>query len=59
MHLKYNLWNDDQLLKQDITRRQRRHDQKLIRLGEAHNELAYKIWDQSDQRYVYKCTKTA
>ena len=29
------------------------HDQKLIELGEAHNEWAHQIWAQSNQRCMY------
>ena len=34
-------------------------DQKLIGLGEAHNELARQIWAQSDQQLVCKFIETA
>ena len=31
------------------------HDQKLTRLGEAHNEIAHLIWAESNQQFVCKC----
>ena len=33
-------------------------DQKLIRLREAHNELAHQIWGKSDQGFLRKCMET-
>ena len=33
--------------------------QKLIRLGKARNELAHKIWAQSNQGLIWKCAETA
>ena len=35
------------------------HDQKLIRLDEAHKELTHQIWAQSDQWFVRKYMETA
>ena len=35
------------------------HDQKLIKPGKAHNELAHQILDKSGQWFVCKCTDTA
>ena len=34
------------------------NDQKLIRPGEAHNELAHDIWANSDQYFVGKWAET-
>ena len=38
--------------------RSAKHDQKLIRMRKAHNELAHQIWAKSDQRFACKCVET-
>ena len=32
-------------------------DQKVIKLGEYHNECVHQVWSQSPERYVRKCTE--
>ena len=54
--------NPQKLLNLSEARKRRRFGgtwPKVIRPGDAHNELAHENWAQSDQRSVFKCVENA